>query len=125
MDEQGSDSRCLVVGDDTYLRNDYYASQLHMQAGLEPYTNASSVLNNVVFGSSLHNPLRQMADWVGYALRAWAEGRPNASSQIAGLLPHFRGYPDEMLGRGIVAIPSKSSFPVLPLGSLESNSSAG
>ncbi len=58
----------------------------------------------------------QIADWVAFAIRTWAEAK-ESSSRIKQLLPNFRGYPDpdKLLGRGIVLCPNKECVPNLPL----------
>ena len=108
-------SHAIVIGDETALQRTLYRSQGDTQAGLKGYTDLPRVVNNVCFGSSLYNPCLQIADWVALAVRGWAESRPTGSQRLGQLLRSFRGYPDNVLGRGIVPIPDRSICPPIPV----------
>ena len=104
----------LLIGDESSISTLMYNSQASAQAGLSKFTTLPKIMNNVWFGSSLHNPCLQIADWVAYAVRTWAEKRQASNMRLKSILPSFRGYPNTILGRGIVTIPNQHSFPKLP-----------
>ena len=89
-------------------------TQAGIQAGLGKFSDLPAIVNKSWFGSSLHDPCLQIADWVAYAVRIWAE---RCSPKIKLLMPHFRGYPDldNIIGKGIVLCPKKECFPKLEL----------
>jgi hypothetical protein len=91
-----------------------YKSQADAQAGLCQFTDLPKVVNNIWFGASSHNPCIQMADWIAYSVRTWAEKRQGANMHLRNLMPYFRGFPDKVLGWGIVPIPDVDCFPKLP-----------
>jgi hypothetical protein len=104
----------FVVGDESSDTKDMLQAQAAVQAGLGKFTELPSLVNRSWFGNSLYDPCLQIADWVAFAVRTWAELKPMCSSRINQLLPHFRGYPNEVLGRGIVLCPNAEGFPNLP-----------
>jgi len=105
----------FIIGDENAVAVAMYKSQALAQAGADKYTDLPKIVNNVWFGSSAHNPCLQIADWVAYAVRNWAEKRQAANMRLKGMLHNFRGYPDNVFGWGIVAIPDQAAFPKLPL----------
>jgi hypothetical protein len=109
-------SDAFVVGDQSSSTKTMLETQAGIQAGLGlgKFSDLPTIVNRPWFGSSLHDPCLQMADWIAFAVRKWAEGD---STRIKQLLPNFRGYPDpdRLLGRGIVLCPNKECFPELPL----------
>jgi len=108
-------SEALVVGDETSTAKMMYRSQAEAQAGFRQFTDLPKLLNNVWFGSSLHNPCLQMADWIAFACRRWAQGDNIGAVRLKQIMKYFRGYPFEILGRGIVVNPSRTSaLPPLP-----------
>jgi len=104
----------FVVGDESSSSKLILETQAGIQAGLGKFSALPAIVNKSWFGSSLHDPCLQIADWLAYAVRKWAE---RSSPRIKPLLPHFRGYPDldKLLGRGIVLCPNKECFPNLEL----------
>jgi hypothetical protein len=106
-------SDAFIIGDSA-VNNFMYKSQADIQAGICQFTNLPSIVNNVWFGTSLHNPCLQIADWISFSIRTWAEKRQSANLHLKMLLPHFRGFP-HVLGWGIVPIPRAESFPRLPV----------
>jgi len=103
----------FLIGDENAVTTSMYKSQARAQAGFSNYTSLPKIANNVWFGSSAHNPCLQIADWVAFAVRTWAEGRQDTNTRLSGLLPNFRGYPNNIMGWGIVPIPSEDDFPKL------------
>lgn len=105
---------CFVVGDESSSSKLILETQAGIQAGLGKFSELETIVNKSWFGSSLHDPCLQIADWIAYAVRIWAE---RSSPRIKLLLPHFRGYPvlDNIIGRGIVLCPKKECFPNLEL----------
>lgn len=106
----------VLVGDEGALNALMYASQAEAQAGLGQFTTLPKLLNNVWFGSSLHNPCLQMADWVAFACRRWAEGKtPEGVAPLGYIIHRFRGYSNNRVrGVGIAVNPSKADVPALP-----------
>lgn len=104
----------FLIGDENAVTTSMYKSQALAQAGFSNYTSLPKIANNVWFGSSAHNPCLQLADWVAFAVRTWAEKRRDTSTRLRELLPNFRGYPNNVMGWGIVPIPSEDAFPKLP-----------
>jgi len=107
-------SDAFLIGDEGAVNNFMYESQAAAQAGLSKYTDLPKIANNIWFGSSSHNPCIQMADWIACAVRTWAEKKQGANMRLKGLLPYFRGFPNDVLGWGIIPIPSPDSFPKIP-----------
>ena len=107
-------SDAFVVGDQSSCVRVMLETQAEIQAGLGKFSDLPTILNRSWWGSSLHDACLQMADWIAFAVRRWAEGD---SSLLKQLLPNFRGYPDpnKLVGRGIVLCPNKECFPKLPL----------
>jgi hypothetical protein len=111
-----ADSDSIFV--DAFVISDSFSSArtvLDTQAGIQAgvigkHSQLPSIVNRPWFGSSLHDPCLQMADWVAFAVRKWADGKGH-SSRIEQLFPNFRGYPDNIDGRGIVQCPDKKCFP--------------
>jgi len=110
-------SDAFVVGDESSSTKIMLETQAGIQAGLGKFSDLPNIVNRSWFGSSLHDPCLQMADWVAFVVRTWAEGDAVSSRRIKLLLPYFRGYPDpdKLIGRGIVLCPNKECFPSLPL----------
>lgn len=110
-------SDAFVIGDETADSSVMLRTQAEIQAGLgKHFSPLQVIVNRPWFGSSLHDPWLQMADWIAFAVRVWAEENATYSHRIKKLLPNFRGYPDpdRLLGRGIVLCPKKECFPDLP-----------
>lgn len=105
----------FLIGDENAVTTSMYKSQALTQAGFSQYTSLPKIANNVWFGSSAHNPCLQLADWVAFAVRTWAEKRRDTNTRLRELLPNFRGYPNNVMGWGIVPIPSEDAFPKLPI----------
>lgn len=105
------DGICVVIGDENKYQPDLYAAHGRVKDGHVPYTNAPRIVTNVVFGSSQYTAGIQAADWVGFALQHWARGAPFTQGLLANLIPHFRGYPNQVRGRGIVLLPDNYPFP--------------
>lgn len=105
-------SDAFVVGDQTSSPKVMLETQAEIQAGLGKFSELPTIVNRSWWGSSLYDPCLQMADWIAFAVRRWAEGN---FSPIRHLLPNFRGYPDpdKLIGRGIVSCPNKECFPNL------------
>jgi hypothetical protein len=114
--EKGFDfSDAFVIGDETADSSVMLKAQAEIQAGLgKHFSPLQVIVNRPWFGSSLHDPCLQMADWIAFTVRTWAEENIAYSHRIEQLLPTFRGYP-EILGSGIVLCPNKECFPALPL----------
>jgi hypothetical protein len=110
-DFEFSDS--FIVGDQTTQSNTILKKQAYVQAGLGKFSDLPVIVNKSWFGSSVHDPCLQIADWVAYTVRNWAEN--NRTSQMEQIMPNFRGYPDidKVLGKGIVCCPDKDCFPKL------------
>lgn len=106
------ESRTVVIGDETCNSSNLYSSQAYLQAGLRNFTDAPYIVNNVVFGSSLHNPGLQIADWVAFAIRNWATNQNQfIIRRFNELKTKFRNYNGDPFGRGIVLIPNHRNFP--------------
>lgn len=104
----------FVVGDESADSSVMLRTQAEIQAGLgKHFSPLPTIVNRPWFGSSLHDPCLQMADWVAFAVRTWAEESKAYSHRIEQLLPSFRGYPEKILGNGIVLCPNKECFPDL------------
>jgi hypothetical protein len=110
-DFEFSDS--FIIGDEISNSKTILNIQSDVQAGLGKFSDLPAVVNRSWFGSSLHDPCLQIADWVTFAVRTWAE--KDINSPLRMFLPKFRGYPDfdNILGKGIVCCPDKKSFPDL------------
>jgi len=106
-------SDAFLIGDENAVTTSMYKSQALAQAGFSNYTSLPKIANNVWFDSSAHNPCLQLADWVAFAVRTWAEKSGDTNMRLQELLPNFRGYPNNVMGRGIVPIPSEDAFPKL------------
>jgi hypothetical protein len=105
----------VLVGDQSAIDKLMYTSQAEAQAGLGHFTMLPKLLNNVWFGSSLHNPSLQMADWVAFACRLWAERKtPRGVSPLGYIVHRFRGYPNRVKGVGIAVNPAKANVPAMP-----------
>lgn len=115
-DEYFDFSDAFVIGDESSDSTVMLKAQAEIQAGLgEHFSQLPTIVNRPWFGSSLHDPCLQMADWIAFAVRRWAEESTAYSHRIKQLLPSFRGYPEKILGNGIVLCPNKKYFPTLPL----------
>lgn len=78
------------------------------------FTKAENIINNVVFGSSLHNPGLQISDWIAFAIRNWATNQnPHIISKFNEIKHKFRDGENGAFGRGIVLIPNKTDFPTI------------
>lgn len=109
-------SDAFVIGDQTSRTKVMLETQAGIQSGLGKFSDLPAIVNRTWFGSSLYDAHLQIADWIAFAVRTWAEAKEH-SSRIIQLLPNFRGYPDpdKLIGRGIVLCPRKEYFPSLPL----------
>lgn len=115
-DEDFDFSDAFIIGDETSDTSVMLKTQAEIQAGLGAHFSLlPTIVNRPWFGSSLHDPCLQMADWIAFAVRTWAEESMAYSHRIKQLLPRFRGYPEKILGSGIVLCPNKECFPNLPL----------
>lgn len=110
-------SDAFVVGDQSSDTKVMLETQAGIQAGLGKFSELSTIVNRPWFGSSLNDPCLQMADWIAFTVRVWAEEKLEFSPRLKQLLPKFRGYPDpdRLLGRGIVLCPNRECLPNLPL----------
>lgn len=106
---------CVVLGDESSSQPAYYSTHSIFGEGNARYTDASRVVTTVTFGSSVHSPVIQIADWIGFAVATWCRGLVHGQQALRALLPRFRGYPDNILGRGILLKPGHDAFPTLPL----------
>lgn len=104
----------MVIGDQSAVNQLMHESQAGIQAGRGYFTDAPRLVNNVWFGSSRFSPQLQMADWIAYAVRAWAEGRREGFDRLGQVLHRFRGQPDPVSGCGIALVPDRDRFPELP-----------
>jgi hypothetical protein len=105
----------FIVGDQSSSTKVMLETQAGVQAGFGKYSQLPTIVNRPWFGSSLYEPCLQIADWVAFAVRTWAERKGALSYRLEKLLPNFRGYPDQdkVIGRGIVLCPNKECFPNL------------
>lgn len=106
-------SDAFIIGDQSSVTKTMLEIQTNTQAGLEKFSELPTIINKSWFGFSLYDPCLQMADWIAFAIRVWAEESTAYAYRIKQLLPNFRGYPDDILGRGIVLCPSGEYFPTL------------
>ena len=104
----------MVIGDQSAVSRLMHESQAGIQAGRGYFTDAPRLVNNVWFGSSRFSPQLQMADWIAYAVRTWAERKREGFDRLGQVLRRFRGHPDRMSGSGIVLEPDAFRFPELP-----------
>lgn len=108
-------SDAFIIGDETADTSVMLKTQAEIQAGLGTHFSLlPTIVNRPWFGSSLHDPCLQIADWIAFAVRTWAEENTAYSHRIRQLFPNFRGYPDKVLGSGIVLCPDRECFPKLP-----------
>lgn len=107
----------FVVGDQSSSIKVILETQAGIQAGQGKFSELPAIVNRSWFGSSLHDPCLQIADWIAFAVRKWAEGKGSLCHRIEKILPNFRGYPDKdkLIGWGIVLCPNKKCFPTLLL----------
>lgn len=114
-DEDYKYSDAFIIGDESAASTVMLRTQAEIQAGLgKHFSQLQTIVNREWFGSSLHEPCLQMADWLAFLVRVWAEGSGTYSNDIKRVLPSFRGYPDKVLGSGIILCPDRSCFPNLP-----------
>ncbi|MDA8065175.1 MAG: DUF3800 domain-containing protein [Thermaerobacter sp.] len=111
LDDQ--DGHGILIGDECTTYRHLYKFHESIAAGDDTYTNAENIINNVVFGSSYHNPGIQIADWVAYAINGWARGIEAVGQHLTEILPKFRDYPN-VKGRGLVLNPDNYDWPALP-----------
>ncbi len=104
----------MVIGDQSAVSQLMHESQAGIQAGRGYFTNAPRLVNNVWFGSSRFSPQLQMADWIAYAMRTWAEGRREGLDRLGQVQHRFRGHPDRVSVSGISLVPNNDGFPELP-----------
>ena len=104
----------MVIGDQSAVSRLMHESQAGIQAGRGYFTDAPRLVNNVWFGSSRFSPQLQMADWIAYAVRTWAEGRREGFDRLGQLLRRFRGHPHRVSGHGLALVPDHDRFPELP-----------
>ena len=105
----------MVIGDQSAVSRLMHESQAGIQAGRGYFTDAPRLVNNVWFGSSRFSPQLQMADWIAYAVRTWAERKREGYDRLGQILRRFRGHPDNVVGGGITLVPDEDRFPALPL----------
>ena len=65
----------MLIGDQSAVTRLMYESQAGIQARHGYFADMPRLVNNVWFGSSRFSPQLQMADWIAYAVRTWAEGK--------------------------------------------------
>ena len=104
----------MVIGDQSAVTRLMYESQAGIQARQGYFTDMPRLVNNVWFGSSRFSPQLQMADWIAYAVRTWAEGKREGFDRLGQVARRFGGYPDRLRGSGIVLWPDEDRFPRLP-----------
>jgi hypothetical protein len=104
----------FLVGDESEVRALMYDSQAEAQAGFGQFTQLSRIVNNVWFGSSLHNAPLQIADWIAFVARLWLSQNPEGSRRLGQIKANFRGYPNRIKGRGIVVNPHRANAPQIP-----------
>jgi len=106
----------FIVGDESAFTGKRIQSrQALAQAGLgQPFSNLERIVNRCWFGSSMHDPCLQIADWVAFVLRKWAERRPGASGRLKQIAHLFRGYPTRVFTRGLALWPDSQDFPSWP-----------
>ena len=104
----------LVIGDQSAVTRLMHESQAGIQAGRGYFTDLPRLVNNVWFGSSRFSPQLQMADWIAYAVRTWAEGKREGFDRLRQVQHLFRGYPSRVDGYGVVLAPDSEGFPELP-----------
>ena len=119
IDDLGGDADfeyhdAMVIGDQSAVNQLMHESQAGIQAGRGYFSDAPRLVNNVWFGSSRFSPQLQMADWIAYAMRTWAEGRREGYDRLGQVLRRFRGHPDRVSARGIALVPDRDRFPELP-----------
>ena len=103
----------MVIGDQSAVSRLIHESQAGIQAGRGYFTDAPRLVNNVWFGSSRFSPQLQMADWIAYAVRTWAEGRREGYNRLGQIRSRFRRHPHRVSGHGLALVPDQ--FPELPL----------
>ena len=104
----------MVIGDQSAVSRLMHESQAGIQAGRGYFADLPRLVNNVWFGSSRFSPQLQMADWIAYAVRTWAERKHEGYDRLRQVLGRFRGHPDRVSGCGIVVTPEENRFPELP-----------
>ena len=119
IDDLGGDldfeyNDAMVIGDQSAVSQIMHESQAGIQAGRGYFNDAPRLVNNVWFGSSRFSPQLQMADWIAYAVRTWAEGRREGFDRLGQVLGRFRGHPDRVSGSGIALVPDGDRFPEFP-----------
>jgi hypothetical protein len=112
-DEDYKYSDAFIIGDESAASTVMLRTQAEIQAGLgKHFSQLQTIVNREWFGSSLHEPCLQMADWLAFLVRVWAEGSGTYSNDIKRVLPSFRGYPDKVLGSGIICVPIEAASPI-------------
>ena len=104
----------MVIGDQSAVSQLMHESQAGIQAGRGYFSDAPRLVNNVWFGSSRFSPQLQMADWIAYAVRTWAEGRREGYDRLGQVLSRFRGHPNGVGDNGIALVPNRDQFPEFP-----------
>ena len=118
IDDLGGDADfeyrdAMVIGDQSAVNRLMHESQAGFQAGRGYFPDMPRLANNVWFGSSRFSPQLQMADWIAYAVRTWAERKREGFERLGQVLGRFRGHPDRV-DRGIVVEPDENRFPEFP-----------
>ena len=104
----------MVIGDQSAVTRLMHESQAGIQSRQGFLSNMPRLVNNVWFGSSRFSPQLQMADWIAFAVRTWAEGKREGFERLGQVSRHFRGYPDHVKDHGIVLWPEEGQYPALP-----------
>jgi hypothetical protein len=97
-------SDAFLIGDATSRMANMYEWQAWAKL-IAQFTDFGRILNNVWYGSSVHNPMLQIADWVAYCSNQFASDRPVGMERMPQLAPRYRGYPDNLIGRGWIFNP--------------------
>ena len=118
-EDEGKDFRYtdgFIVGDESaFSGKRIQKRQALAQAGFsQPFSNLDHLVNRCWFGSSLHDPCLQIADWIAYTLRRWAEQKEDAEARLKQIQHLFRGYPNKVFTRGISLWPAADDFPKWP-----------
>jgi hypothetical protein len=115
MEDRGN-CPCIIIGDScsAVISANWHQGQDRKQTGSAPrYTDAPNVVTNVAFGSSIHSPGLQLADWVASGVRRWALGR--SPDFLRRWRPRFRGAENPTIaGGGLVLKPARADFPPIP-----------
>ena len=103
----------IVIGDENSYERNMHIAHASKPAGISKYTDLSLIVNNVVFGSSIYNPVLQLADVVAHALNRWSRSRDDDpyAKIIDQIKDKFRGAPSHIVGKGVVLNPDNYAWP--------------